>query len=401
MDRGSALGGMTKTLDSLRASLAKMAAPGTFSFQRLVPITKVDDERREVSGVATSEDVDASNELLEYAGSKVAFSEWRGNLREMHSAVAVGRAVEVVADDTSRRILVRARISRGAPDTWEKVKDGTLRYFSVGGQRVRSEVGADGIRRTSQWNMTELSLVDSGANPACQFDLVKMSGGVPTATALLGGEMNVPATIALAVKSALDAEMNKIAKAFGGSSFRAVSTAGNRDGDEDSHLVLLLDKCATPLEAGCRPFAWDVAAAFKAAGAPYMRCDKISSRDWTVLGPALAKELRTLSKGISAEDITDRENVRAAIVATLAKMVTQNDLRKSGEQLRSAASERHEEVRKASGPPTESELIALRDKLREQLRKANEERMPQQSREYRELSDSYFRINERVKAMGR
>ena len=55
---------------------------------------------------------------------------------EMHERKAVGRRVAVRYDDDAKRVYVRLRISRGAEDTWEKIKDGTLSGASIGASNV-------------------------------------------------------------------------------------------------------------------------------------------------------------------------------------------------------------------------------------------------------------------------
>lgn len=169
-----------------------------------LPIVKVDKQKREIVGVATSEIVDTQGEILQYPGSKKAFGDWVGNIREMHQPKAVGRGVGVSFDDAKKRIIVRARVSKGAPDTWEKVLDGTLSHYSVGGMRVETEKVAtsklppealkgvtdppEEVLVTKRWKMTELSLVDSGANPEARFELVKSIDGVPTETEIIEHE---------------------------------------------------------------------------------------------------------------------------------------------------------------------------------------------------------------------
>jgi len=61
-------------------------------FRLLIPIEKIDKERRTVSGWATTESVDKQNEIVDYGASKKAFEDWHGNIREMHEPKAVGKA---------------------------------------------------------------------------------------------------------------------------------------------------------------------------------------------------------------------------------------------------------------------------------------------------------------------
>ena len=136
------------------------------------PIVRVDAARREIELCATSEALDAHGTIFDYDASKEAFTRWLGNVREMHERRAVGQRVAVRCDDETRRIYVRARISRGAQDTWEKVLDGTLRGASIGASNVvwrRERRGVGGRARTvnvaTRYDLAELSLVDNPSNP--------------------------------------------------------------------------------------------------------------------------------------------------------------------------------------------------------------------------------------------
>src|SRR3989338_6921349 len=148
-----------------------------------IPISKVDKEQRTVAGWATTETIDKQNEIVDYGASKVAFSEWKGNVREMHEAKAVGKALEVLPEDKERKLYVKAYISKGAEDTWQKCLDGTLTGFSIGGQTVDKVIqlvkdtethAARTVTRITKYKLNELSLVDNPANPDAEFQLVKM-----------------------------------------------------------------------------------------------------------------------------------------------------------------------------------------------------------------------------------
>ncbi len=145
------------------------------------PITKtekLEDGRLLIEGTATSEALDSQGDIMDYEGSKNAFGKWRGNLREAHdSKKPVGKALEVIPNDETKTIDVRAFVSAGALDTQAKVMDGTLAMFSVGGDSPRKtkteKVGGKAARRVMEWDMIELSLVDVGANPDAGFTLAK------------------------------------------------------------------------------------------------------------------------------------------------------------------------------------------------------------------------------------
>jgi hypothetical protein len=149
-------------------------APIRFS----VKISKVDQETREVEGIATQEVLDAHNQVVDHAAMKSVLADWPGNIREMHQPKAVGRAIFAKTDDDQRATILRARVSRGAPDTWEKVLDGTLSAFSIGGVgKVVMEKGVDGheVGRIFMQKLTEISLVDNPACPTAQFGIVKLA----------------------------------------------------------------------------------------------------------------------------------------------------------------------------------------------------------------------------------
>jgi prophage DNA circulation protein len=142
-----------------------------------MPIAKVDKERRIVSGFATLDNVDKQGDIVPSEASLKAFKTFRGNLREMHQQIAVGKVVsfkeDKYFDSESKKfyngVYVSAYVSKGAQDTWEKVLDGTLTGFSIGGnikdaEDVYSEDMDKSIRVIKDYDLYELSLVDNPAN---------------------------------------------------------------------------------------------------------------------------------------------------------------------------------------------------------------------------------------------
>jgi hypothetical protein len=135
--------------------------------------------KRMVWGIATSETEgpDHQGDIVDYRGSLRAFKQWEKNVREMHTSKAVGRCVSVIPLHREKKILVGVRVSDGAPDTWKKVLDGTLRAFSIGGYPIKekkrwNEKSRSFVNYITDYNMTELSLCDSPANPDCQVTLL-------------------------------------------------------------------------------------------------------------------------------------------------------------------------------------------------------------------------------------
>jgi hypothetical protein len=63
-----------------------------------MPFSKVDKERRIVSGFATLDNVDRQNDIVTTEASLKAFSKFRGNIREMHQPISVGKMVSFKED---------------------------------------------------------------------------------------------------------------------------------------------------------------------------------------------------------------------------------------------------------------------------------------------------------------
>src|SRR6478609_313115 len=168
---------------------------GQDSIKAQVGFSKVDKVNRIVSGFATLDNEDSHDDVVEAAASREAFKRFRGNIREMHQPIAAGRLVDFKEDSyydpetkkLHKGIYVSAYVSKGAEATWEKVLDGTLSGFSIGGNIKKSETelvksadGEDGkpIRFIKEYDLIELSLVDNPANQLANvFSIQKSDTG--------------------------------------------------------------------------------------------------------------------------------------------------------------------------------------------------------------------------------
>jgi hypothetical protein len=155
------------------------------------PIAKVNKDKRTVSGFATLDNIDRHGDVVTPEASEKAFNRFRGNLREMHQPIAVGKVVSFESQDYVDRetgksykgIYVDAYISKGAQDTWEKVLDGTLTGFSIGGNIVEASYepgdSKEDNRVIKDYELMELSLVDNPANPLANiFSIQKNEDGM-------------------------------------------------------------------------------------------------------------------------------------------------------------------------------------------------------------------------------
>ena len=166
-----------------------------------MPLTKVDKEKRIVSGFASLDNLDKQDDIVTTEASMEAFAKFRGNIREMHQPSAVGKMVsfkeEKYFDTESKKfykgVFVSAYISKGAQDAWEKVLDGTYTGFSIGGRMNKWDDAYDEkadktIRVIKEYDLIELSLVDSPANQFANIVSVEKVDGVDTLT---GSSANV------------------------------------------------------------------------------------------------------------------------------------------------------------------------------------------------------------------
>lgn len=161
-----------------------------------MPIAKVDEERRIVSGFATLDNVDRQGDVLLSEASRKAFENFRGNVRLMHQPIPAGKVVsfrensfyDKETGNTYSGIFVDAYISKGAENIWQMVLDGTLTGFSIGGRILdyensldKSDNPDDPVRVVKEYELMELSLVDSPANQFANiFSIQKLGDEIVT-----------------------------------------------------------------------------------------------------------------------------------------------------------------------------------------------------------------------------
>jgi len=152
------------------------------------PFQKINKEQRIVTGIATADNPDLVDDVVNFDASVKAFSNWIGNIREMHSPIAVGKLVDWKTVPVSyngqmyQGIEVSVYISKGAENTWQKILDGTLKGFSIGGnigktENVFMERHGRKVREIQDYMLGELSVVDNPCNPAGMFAMIKSVNG--------------------------------------------------------------------------------------------------------------------------------------------------------------------------------------------------------------------------------
>ncbi|WP_051657557.1 hypothetical protein [Acidiphilium angustum] len=154
----------------------------------LIPLTKIDVERRLVYGVAAEEAPDKAHEIMDYESAKPQFEKWssefvtatnglsKGNLRVMHTKSVAGKFTEMAFDDASRRVEVCAHVVD--PVEFEKCLQGVYTGFSIGGGYLKkwNDPSFPGVTRYTP-DIREISLVDSPCMGGARFaEIVKADG---------------------------------------------------------------------------------------------------------------------------------------------------------------------------------------------------------------------------------
>lgn len=152
-------------------------------FARLV---KVDEAKRQVTGIIADETPDLAGEIFDYETSKPHFQAWSdgvakasggksvGNVRGQHGKIVAGRLTDIIMDDMQKNIVVTADVVDD--NEWEKVQKGCYTGFSIGGGYGRKwkDPKLNKTRYTAK--PSEVSLVDIACNPNATFEVVKADG---------------------------------------------------------------------------------------------------------------------------------------------------------------------------------------------------------------------------------
>jgi hypothetical protein len=155
-------------------------------FERFVPITKVNEETREVHGILALEQPDHAGEIMDYEKSKPFIQEWSdsfklatggksaGNLRAMHGNVCAGKFTAVEFNDADKSVPVVAKVVD--EQEWAKVVEGCYTGFSIGGSY--GDVWMDGKLKRYIAKPVEGSLADKPCMPGATFTLIRADGSV-------------------------------------------------------------------------------------------------------------------------------------------------------------------------------------------------------------------------------
>jgi hypothetical protein len=181
-------------------------------------ISKVNLEKRLVTGIATSETLDHDNEIMDYETSKPLFQEWSakaaqrtggrsfGNIRVMHQLKIGGHLEEPpIFDDAAKTMQVTAHVD--SDEAWDMIQSGSISGFSINGRAVnRWQSKAAGSPSRYTVKPVEISLVDVPCNPAATFMAIKADGSSEQVAFKHDPANDADDEITKAVEAYLDAE---------------------------------------------------------------------------------------------------------------------------------------------------------------------------------------------------
>ena len=152
----------------------------------LLELKAVDDERREIAGLATSIQTDRMGDVVVPDGAE--FKLPLPLLSQHDSASPIGEVYE--AEVTPKGIRIKARIPKDTgleyvENAWKQIKAGLVRGLSIGFRSLKHEpLDADrpwdGFKFLN-WEWLELSAVTIPANAQATIQTVKMYDGVAPA----------------------------------------------------------------------------------------------------------------------------------------------------------------------------------------------------------------------------
>lgn len=162
-------------------------------FYKFASFEKASPDQRVVVGYASSERVDGQNDIVDSEALNQALGDYMqwANLREMHQPKAVGKVLSATPIRGTIQLKDGSKLTNPLrivaqiidDDTWEKVKQGVLKGFSIGGKVLQantSKMGGKDVRRITGMQLHEISLVDRPANPDARIVLMKRDDSLNT-----------------------------------------------------------------------------------------------------------------------------------------------------------------------------------------------------------------------------
>lgn len=156
-------------------------------FNLFARLTKIDEAKRQISGILAQECLDRSGEIFDYDRSKKHFVAWSdgiskttdgksvGNLRAMHGKTVAGKFSAMVFNDAEKSIEVVADVVDD--NEWRKCLTGCYSGLSIGGKYEDMwEDPTNKAHKRYEAIPSEGSLVDLPCIPTATFTVMKADG---------------------------------------------------------------------------------------------------------------------------------------------------------------------------------------------------------------------------------
>lgn len=139
--------------------------------KRALRISRIDEDQRMVYGIAATEQEASDGLIVTLEALRDAWDDYMrfANVREMHQEIAAGTVQEYRFDELARQVEIGVKVSD--PTTWQKVKEGALKGFSILGDII-AQVG----NVVSKLRLIEISLVDRPADEGALITLFRAAG---------------------------------------------------------------------------------------------------------------------------------------------------------------------------------------------------------------------------------
>jgi HK97 family phage prohead protease len=136
------------------------------TFERFLPITKIDRDTQMIYGYASTPDLDDDGEIISVKALEKALPDYLKfpTIREMHQPKAIGATKQTRVDKSG--LYIGAKIVNR--DAWELVKEGVYKAFSIGGNIVKKVNNV-----IEELSLVEISLVDVPANKHAVIEVWK------------------------------------------------------------------------------------------------------------------------------------------------------------------------------------------------------------------------------------
>ena len=143
-----------------------------------IEITKADDDRREINGIATTPSVDAVGDIVEPLGGEFTLPLpflWQHDHRQPIGHVTHARATPEGISFTAKLVKIAepGRLKDRLDEAWHSIKSGLVRATSIGFIPLQHEPIASGGLKYTRWSWSELSAVTVPANQDCTIATVK------------------------------------------------------------------------------------------------------------------------------------------------------------------------------------------------------------------------------------